>query len=243
MKTCTYCTDLETLDRHHRACPIGAEDRIVVSLPLLAEWRRGHDDAAQGHIAPDADATYRLGWARRVSRENPPALRPALFLSLQTLLEHLRGRDLRTDSFGIQIAASLFYLDGDWTEAEVMIRYCPAFPRLRDPSKDDEARARAQRVLASAASSDADRREALIVLNGESDDEIRLRMKGLLRAAETTGRLIWRGGREIDPTEVDAFLERSGYTATKTAGMVLEDPAIFAATIETANGGSLLAAA
>jgi len=240
MKTCTYCTDLEIFGRHHRACPIvRVDDGLVVSLPLLAEWRQGYDTAARGRIAPDAGATCRLGWTMRTTRETPPALRPALFLSLTALLEHLRGRNLRTDSFGIQLASSFFCLDGDMSQAEAVVRNWPSFPRLREPSMDGEQRERARHVLATSTDARA-RRDATVVLEGDPDDETRTWVKGFLRAAEESGRLVWRGDRDIGPDEVNALLERWGFTAI---GMGLESPAILSAAIESANGGSLLAAA
>ncbi|MBI4434930.1 hypothetical protein HY635_03935 [Candidatus Uhrbacteria bacterium] len=247
MKTCTYCTNLETfkaLGRHHPACPIvRVEDDLVISMPLLAEWRQGYDDAARGHIAPDADATYRLGWSMRASRETPPTLRPALFLSLTGLLEHLRGMNLRTDSYGIQLATSLFFLDGDAEFARATIRYWTAFPHLRDPSEDETQRAKAEAILVNPTASDADRREALIVLNGEPDDAIRERVHDLLRTAEASGRLVWRGAREVTVDDVDTLLKRCGLRPTAPYHHVVATTTLFTAAVEAANGGALLAAA
>ena len=244
MKTCAYCTDPETFGRHHSACPVrrdrGAD---VLSVPLLSMWLQGYDDAARGHIVPDADAAYRLGWSMRASRETPPTLRPALFLSLTALLERLRGMDLRTDSFGIQLANSLFCLDGDAEFARATIRYWAAFPRLRDPSQDDAQRAKAEAVLLNPAASDADRREAYVVLHGEPDDAIRERVHEILRTAEESGWLVWRGNRAITPGEADALLERCGFRPTTPYHHVVATTTLFTAAVEAANGGSLLAAA
>jgi hypothetical protein len=251
MMTCIYCAERELLGRHHIACPArptpaeqgaGQLDSSRVDVAELAIWRRGHDDAATGHInAGEAHPTYQLGWTMRVTRENPPQLRPAMFLSLQALLTRLRGKDLRTDTFGIQLANSLFCLDGDAAEASVVVRYWPAFPRLREPSTDERARADAEHVLRTSAD-EAARREAHIVLHGESDDEIRLRVHGMLRTAEAGGRLIWRGAHEVDPPEVDWLLERNGLQPT---GSSRRDPELseFAARIEIMNFGAVLAVA
>lgn len=222
MTTCNYCVARALLGRHDKACPArptaeetreGFLDGARLDVTDLASWRVGYDAAAMGRSNPnDNDPGRRLGWAMRVTRDTPPALQPALFLSLRALLERLRGMDLRTDSFAIQLASSLLFLDGDMRLAEVVVRSWPDFPRLREASQDEEKRARAQQILATS-TDEAARREASVVLHGEPDDDVRTRVKGLIRSADATGRLRWRGDREIDAAEVDAFLERSGYVA------------------------------
>lgn len=259
--TCPYCTSRETFGKHHDACPArhteeevgaGRPDSSRIDTGALAIWRQGYDAAARGG-APidDAHPTHRLGWAMRVTRDNPPALRPALFLSLRALLERLRGRELRTDSFGIQLASSFLFLDGDMPQAEAVVRGWGSFPRLREASQDEEKRARARQILATS-TDEAARREAFIVLNGEPDDDIRTWVKGYLRAAEASGRLRWRGDRDVDLDEVDAFLERCGLPATGLGGVDLltsthpQAPSrtqFVAAIIEVANGGSLIGVA
>lgn len=258
--TCDYCTSREALGKHHGACParptpeeVGAGQRDSSRLAVvdLAAWRQGYDDAARGK-APKGDAlpTYQLGWAIRVTRESAQT-RPALFLSLRALLERLRGRDRRTDSFGIQLASSLLYLDGDARLTEAVVRSWPSFPRLREASQDEERRMRARHVLTTS-TDEAARREAATVLNGEPDDEARLWVKQYLRTAEASGRISWREDRDIDLAEVDALLEGNGFTATGLGGVDLlasthpqapSQTQCIAAIIEAANGGNLLAAA
>lgn len=248
---CIYCTDRETLGRHHIACPArptaeeaasGQLDSAQVDIQGIALWRQGYDHAATGHALTELEPApeFQLGWSRRMSRGTPPTLRPAMFLSLRGLLEHLRGLDLRTDTFGIQLATSLFSLDGDAAEASRMVRYWVPFPRLRDPSPDEAQRAHAQHVLLTS-TDEAARREAHIVLRGEPDDEIRLRVHEMLRAAEASGRLVWCGNREVDFDEVDALLQQHGFRPTGSDRW--PEPHLFPAIIEAANGGNLLAAA
>lgn len=249
--TCIYCTDRETLGRHHIACPArptadevaaGQLDSAQVDIPSLDLWRQGYDHAAAGHALTEGEPApeFQLGWSRRASRETPPQLRPAVFLSLRALLERLRGLDLRTDTFGIQLATSLFYLNGDAAEVSRMVRYWAPFPRLRDPSPDEAQRAHAQHVLLTS-TEEAARREAQIVLHGEPDDEIRLRVHEMLRAAEASGRLVWRRSRDINMDEVDALLQRHGFRPTGSNRW--PGSHLFPAIIEAANGGHLLAAA
>lgn len=250
---CIYCTDRETLDRHHIACPArptadeaaaGQLDSAQVDIQGIALWRQGYDHAATGHALADHGPApeFRLGWSRRVSRGAQPTLRPAMFLSLRALLERLRGQDLRTDSFGIQLAPSLFYLDGDAAEVSATVRYWPTFPHLRDPSDDQGTRLKAEFVLATS-KDEAERAYAKVVLNGDPNDEIRMQVRELLRSAEATGRLTWRGDRGVDLNEVDAFLKQRGFAPTQDHWHECDTMARFAAAIEVANGGKLLAAA
>lgn len=169
-------------------------------------------------------------------------LRPAVFLSFRGLLERLRGRDLRTDTFGIQLATSFFELDGDPATAYDAARHWPAFPHLRDPSDNQGARLKAEFVLATSRD-EAERAYAKIVLDGDPDDEIRVQIRTLLRSAEATGRLRWRGDRGVNLDEIDSFLVRFGLAPTRDHWSECDTMARFTAAIEVANGGNLLAAA
>lgn len=238
--TCIYCTDLETLECHHAACPARSGR---VSIPALVEWRRGYDEAAIGHIdTGEAHPTYQLGWSMRITRESPPQLRPAMFLSLRALLERLRGRDLRTDTFGIWLPSSLFYLDGDLGAAYAVARHWPAFPHLRDPSDNQGARLKAEFILATSRD-EAERAYAKVILEGDPDDEIRAQVLTLLRGAEASGRLIWHGDRAVDLNEVDAFLARCSLAQTSAHRPECNTMPRLAAAIEAANGDAVLAAA